>query len=274
VLDNLGKNGTISYMGLHLNCSPLPVKEVKMENKTCKKCNQTKPIERFQGERSVCRDCRNLAQKKYRQRNKDHIRQKNLEYQRAHKENKKVYSERWYLKHIDEIKIKSKKNWRAFKEIRTQEQINKKRDYMLKWREDNAEWIIEYNKKNHRKYYLNNKKKITEKSKLWVKTEKGKIASRARALRRSHFLTGNYNNFTLSQWEEIKQRQNFRCAHCGEIKPLTKDHIIPLSKGGSHTADNIQGLCQRCNSSKLNKIESIAMEKILKGKCLIKEGLI
>lgn len=36
------------------------------------------------------------------------------------------------------------------------------------------------------------------------------------------------------------------------------DHVIPLSKGGTHTWDNIQLLCRSCNCKKSNKMEIFA----------------
>lgn len=43
---------------------------------------------------------------------------------------------------------------------------------------------------------------------------------------------------------------NFKCLHCGKIKPLTADHVVPIAKGGTSNIGNIQPLCKACNSSK------------------------
>lgn len=46
-----------------------------------------------------------------------------------------------------------------------------------------------------------------------------------------------------------------RCALCGATKkecPLDVDHIVPRSKGGKTTYENLQILCARCNRTKRN----------------------
>lgn len=52
----------------------------------------------------------------------------------------------------------------------------------------------------------------------------------------------------------VWRRDGGKCVICGNQENLEFDHIIPISKGGSNTARNIQLLCERCNRSKGNKI--------------------
>lgn len=51
----------------------------------------------------------------------------------------------------------------------------------------------------------------------------------------------------------VFQRDFYRCLDCGATNKETVleiDHIIPVSKGGSTTLDNLQTLCKKCNRSK------------------------
>ena len=50
--------------------------------------------------------------------------------------------------------------------------------------------------------------------------------------------------------EDIYAKQNGRCPYCGNESPLTEDHIVPLSKGGTCWITNLVGACRSCNSSK------------------------
>jgi hypothetical protein len=56
-----------------------------------------------------------------------------------------------------------------------------------------------------------------------------------------------------SEWQATLEAHNNACASCGSTKDISIDHIIPVSKGGANTSDNIQPLCRRCNSRKGNR---------------------
>ncbi len=49
---------------------------------------------------------------------------------------------------------------------------------------------------------------------------------------------------------EVLRRDHHKCQYCGNHKHLTLDHVIPRSKGGSHTWDNVVIACNSCNSRK------------------------
>ena len=52
----------------------------------------------------------------------------------------------------------------------------------------------------------------------------------------------------------VWRRDDGRCVECGSNEKLEYDHIIPVNKGGSSTARNIQLLCEPCNRQKSDHI--------------------
>ncbi|BAZ14816.1 HNH endonuclease [Calothrix sp. NIES-4071] len=52
---------------------------------------------------------------------------------------------------------------------------------------------------------------------------------------------------------EVLKRDHHTCQYCGSSKHLTLDHVIPRSRGGLHTWDNVVTACERCNSKKGDK---------------------
>ncbi len=57
---------------------------------------------------------------------------------------------------------------------------------------------------------------------------------------------------TLDQWLELLDLCDYKCLACGTDGELHRDHIQPLTKGGTDWITNIQPLCQSCNSKKFN----------------------
>lgn len=54
--------------------------------------------------------------------------------------------------------------------------------------------------------------------------------------------------------DAVWKRDGGKCVYCGSTENLQLDHIIPFSKGGATTVENLQLLCQKCNLQKSNKI--------------------
>ena len=54
---------------------------------------------------------------------------------------------------------------------------------------------------------------------------------------------------------EVWRRDGGVCVKCGSRLNLEYDHIVPVSKGGSNTARNIELLCQDCNRAKSASIQ-------------------
>ncbi len=58
-----------------------------------------------------------------------------------------------------------------------------------------------------------------------------------------------YKNIVLSR-HNIMKRDAHQCQYCGESGGLTIDHILPRSRGGRDTWENLTTACNQCNVTK------------------------
>ncbi|MCV7424192.1 HNH endonuclease [Mycobacterium yunnanensis] len=76
---------------------------------------------------------------------------------------------------------------------------------------------------------------------------------RARAARRrKRRMDGAQNDLTTQEWTAIRALWG-GCAYCGASdRPLQRDCVMAISRGGRYTLDNVVPACAACNASKCN----------------------
>tara|TARA_B100000900_G_C20221628_1_gene570094 strand:- start:23 stop:577 length:555 start_codon:yes stop_codon:yes gene_type:complete len=85
-------------------------------------------------------------------------------------------------------------------------------------------------------------------------------------------------NISIFNRANIFLRDDFSCQYCGSSGPLTFDHVIPKSKGGKTSWENVVTACISCNVKKGSKdIKTVGMKMKRKPFCpspefLIKKG--
>jgi len=64
---------------------------------------------------------------------------------------------------------------------------------------------------------------------------------------------------------EIFRRDDYTCQYCGkETRHLTLDHVIPRSRHGEHTWENVVSACVPCNRTKAGRTPEEAGMKLRK----------
>jgi 5-methylcytosine-specific restriction endonuclease McrA len=72
-------------------------------------------------------------------------------------------------------------------------------------------------------------------------------------IRLRQFVRVPYRQMPLTR-RNVFQRDNHRCQYCGTgSEPLSIDHVVPRSRGGADSWDNVTTACLECNVRKGNR---------------------
>jgi len=178
--------------------------------------------------------------KKYRLKNKDKLALHEKEYRAQHKDKYTEHSKKYKRENKDKISIAGKKYYN-----------------------ENTEKIKAYQKE----YNDKNKEKVANRKKEYRQSEKGSIVkinseNKRRCVKKllsDNTLPLRYSYPLTKELQELLNTQDNKCNNCKykisrELNNIHLDHHIPLSKGGTHSINNVVWLCDRCNMVKHNTL--------------------
>lgn len=201
--------------------------------KKCNKCGLIKSLDCFtvapkreSGRHSICKSCKSEYDRIYREKNKSRISEKQSEYWKANKEKIKISFSDWYAKNFQKVKETNNK-WK-------EKNLLKVSLYQKEWRAKNEKSLKEY----QRKYREDNREELNKKHLPITHKRRSRIAE-------------NGGSYSIKEWLLVCEYYGNKCLKCGATdKKLTVDHVKPTALGGTSNIDNLQPLCQSCNSSK------------------------
>jgi len=221
------------------------------ETKNCKKCGRNLPLSEYRfcpggkTRQGACKQCR---------------RDQTNEWRRAFPEKSKASQKAWQLKNREYARAAYKK----YKAEHYEEML----EYWKQYARDNSVRVKKnqsaYRKKNRdrlseqaRQYQLDHAKEI----RAYRKSPEFLLDARIRAAARRRKIRGTVNP---EDWPAIRRiyaiaatAPRVRCFYCHALVPRKLrhvDHVIPISKGGKHTPDNLVIACQFCNGRKHDKL--------------------
>ena len=68
-------------------------------------------------------------------------------------------------------------------------------------------------------------------------------------IRLHRYISLPYKGVMLTR-QNVFKRDGQRCQYCGTHEDLTLDHVLPKSRGGKTSWDNLVAACRRCNAKK------------------------
>lgn len=68
-------------------------------------------------------------------------------------------------------------------------------------------------------------------------------------IRLNRYVNAPYKGVNLTR-QNIFKRDNSECQYCGTKRDLTLDHVMPSSRGGTHSWVNLVTACKKCNAKK------------------------
>jgi hypothetical protein len=171
----------------------------------------------------------------------------------AHPEQERSRAKRYRVRNREKVRVYRRKwtrKWYAANRDKARRQLRLRRIRDLeKWRA--------YDRKIYRTKMRIDPEKYARKlaqGRSWARRNPMKQRHRVGRYRARTMLARGSHSF--EQWMARVKIFRWRCYYCSSrlnLRTLTKDHRVPLSKGGTDFARNLVPACKSCNSGKRNR---------------------
>jgi len=240
----------------------------------CQRCSV--PIIRWPNNRKYCDACKEIAYKEskaaYAKEYQKINRPKINEYNRLRYASNPARSlhqwKKWRDKDIDGYRERRRENYRENPEIyrkHASDHYKKNKDECDKrsrvWKRHNPEKVKEMKRRSYWKnrdhvleYKRKNNERIKECRRNWC--DRNRLHVRIKNQNRRALKLMSVGTHTEQEFLVSCKMHDWTCAYCGvevDKQSVTEDHVIPLSRGGNNSIDNIVPSCGHCNISKGNK---------------------
>lgn len=124
----------------------------------------------------------------------------------------------------------------------------KNRANLAAWREANRDHLRAYEAARYAADPEHHRARQRER----MDTPEGRVKrARWQQCRNARALGVGGNDLTDNEWLWLVEQVESLCLGCGrDDVPLTRDHVVPVTAGGSLTLENVQPLCRGCNARK------------------------
>lgn len=202
------------------------IKRVKILHE-CQKCSTE-----FLGTASArfCINCRKARQKSQNKKWYDNNRSRHRELVRF-----------WKSKNPEREK-ELRRNWARRKRVANPAYAKMLDIKVRKYYKDNCKTIL----KQKQKYHIKNRNRININSKQWRKLYPEKTAANNMKLRTRDPIDPELIKLIFKLYD-------YECMYCCSKKQLSLEHILPVSRGGDNSFENLGVACKSCNSSKGHK---------------------
>lgn len=192
---------------------------------------------------------------------------------------KRADSRAYYERHKDEVLARNKQWYAENRERAIAHSVKRARETgsgrraVARWRERNPDyrWADvnpERKREVDRRYLASERRRQT--MQVWRDRNRDRIAAYDKAWGAAHrenrrengrqyrlrLVGAEFVGVTDRDWCRLIDRHRHRCAYCGEHRPLTQDHVIPITRGGRHAIGNIVPACIQCNAAKNDRLLS------------------